>query len=65
MTKGYMCIRRYPGQRILIEGDIEIRIGSSKGQQVQVLVYAPGKKITRISKEEDAADRKEARERYR
>lgn len=61
MSKSFLCIRRYPGQRIKIEGGIEIRLGSVKGQQAQIQISAPGLKIERPDKDEDQEDRVKGR----
>lgn len=50
-------VYRYPGERVQV-GAITIRVGRTKGQQVQLLIEAPADvKIDRPTKDEDLADR--------
>ena len=60
---GFLCIRRFEGQRLFI-GDAEIRIGEVRGGQVQILVRTENTPVQRPSKEVDKADREEQKKRW-
>jgi hypothetical protein len=54
---GYWVRKRKSGQRITIDGYIEVKVGHIKGGEVSVCVKAPGRKIVAPSKEDDAIER--------
>lgn len=54
---GYFAWKRKPGQKLYIEGGIEIKLGKLKDNEAQILILAPGLKITVPTKELDGLDR--------
>lgn len=52
------CVSRYPGQRLLIQGGIVIRVSEVKGDRVYIQVEAPEDvRVQRPSRDEDKSDR--------
>lgn len=66
MSKGFLCISRYAGQRIFIGSDIVIRINEvGRDRKVQLCIECPKEiKVDRPTRDEDKADRAEARKRW-
>lgn len=53
-----ICFRRYPGQKIIVDGKILIRVNAVEGGRVLLYVEAPRSvKIERPPKEQDKSDR--------
>lgn len=53
-----ICVTRYPGQRILIGGNIIVKVDSVQGERVYIYVEAPAEiRIERPAKEVDKAER--------
>jgi len=54
---GYLAWKRKSGQRLFIEGGIEIKLGKTNSGEAVLLIKAPGLHIERPTKEMDALDR--------
>lgn len=57
MKQGYLCIKRLRGQKILIEGGIEVVIIDIQSKTVKLGVKAPSLIVRRPDKETDEADK--------
>lgn len=63
MGKGFLCIKRYPGQRVLMDKGVEIAVGEVRGESVQLCIRAEGVAVRWPDKEQDKRDRVAYRER--